>query len=259
MSTARFEVLGPLRVVDDGGNASSVSAHKVRVLLAALLVRSGQVVSSERLIEEIWGENPPRRAVAGLHVYVSNLRKFLTGTARNSRIVTRPPGYLLDVGDHELDVHEFQRLVFQGRAHARAQRHADAVGVFAEALALWRGTVLGDLRDGAIVGGFAQWLEESNLECTELFVESNLALGRHREMVGRLHGLVAGHPLREAFYRQLMLALHHSGRRAEALEVYQVISRRLVEEIGLQPCRALQDLRRSILAADSRREARLAV
>lgn len=258
-SKVRFEILGPLRVVDATGESSSVSARKIEVLLAVLLVRSGQVVPTEQLIAEIWGENAPRRAIAGLHVYISNLRKFLNRPGQHCRIVTRPPGYLLEMGGDELDLHAFQRLVFQGRSHARGHRHEEAVEAFESALDLWRGTVLGDLRDGLVISGFARWLEEARLECIELFVESNLALDRHREMVGYLYSLITEYPLREAFYRQLMLALYRSDRQADALHVYQVAWERLNDEVGLQPCRALRDLQRAILMTDDRLDARTAV
>lgn len=247
----RYEVLGPLRVTD-GGAERVLKAHKVSLLLATLLVRADQEVSTDQLTAEIWGENPPRRATAGLHVYVSQLRKFLQRPERpDSPVVTRAPGYLLRVGDDELDLRVFQGLVETARGHARQERHQDCVDVLREALGLWRGPALGDLDGGPILVGFAGWLQDLHLESTELLVDSALALGRHRECVGMLHPLVAEHPLREAFTRQLMLALYRSECRADALKVYRQARRTIQDELGLEPGRPLVELHRAILASDA--------
>jgi DNA-binding SARP family transcriptional activator len=235
----------------DKGSASSISARKIETLLVTLLIRSDQVVAADRLIMEIWGERAPRRATAGLHVYISDLRKFLRRPQRPaSPIVTRPPGYLLHLGADELDAHLFVRMMDEGRAHSRQLRHEEAADSFERALSLWRGPVVGDLSGGPIVDGFLAWLAEARLECTELLVDVQLKLGRHRELVAQLFSLAAEHPLRETFYRQLMLALYRSDRKADALKVYQSARRTLEIELGLEPCRALQDLQRAILVAD---------
>lgn len=246
----KYEILGPIRVVD-GAVTSSVSARKIEVLLAVLLIRSGQVVGTGQLMTEIWGEQVPRRAAAGVHVYISQLRKFLSRPARlDSPIVTSQPGYLLHLGSDQLDVRVFQNLVEQGRTYQRAGRTEQARGSFEAALRLWRGPALGDLRDGPICNGFAGWAEQARLECVEMLVDSSLLLGRHREFVSYLYALTAEHPLRESFYRQLMLALYRSGCQADALKVYQSARDVLNEELGLEPCRALRDLQRSILRGD---------
>jgi DNA-binding SARP family transcriptional activator len=246
----RYEILGPLRV-SDGNDSASISARKIEILLAVLLIRSDQVVATSQLITEVWGESAPRRATAALHVYISQLRKFLRRPSRRgSPIVTRPPGYLLRLGPDELDLHLFNQLVHQGRARAMAQRHMEASACLEAALSLWRGPALDDLRDGPIINGFATWLEEERLECIEMLVDSDLALGRHRQLVGRLYALIAEHPLREALYRQLMLALYRSERRADALKVYQTARETLKDELGLEPSRALRRLQQAILTAD---------
>lgn len=248
----KYEMLGPLRVTDESGS-SFINARKIQVLLALLLVRSKQVVSIDEAITEIWGNNPPRRATAGVHVYISQLRKFLSRPDRaENPIVTRPPGYLLQLGDDEIDVHQFRALMHQGRSHLKAGQHPEASNAFEDALALWRGPVLGDLCGGPALEGFAAWTQEARLECTELLVEAQLCQGRHRELVGRLYSLTAEHPLREAFYRQLMLALSRSERQADALRVYQQARNTLNEELGLEPCRALRELQRAILVDDDR-------
>ncbi|MEV0408063.1 AfsR/SARP family transcriptional regulator [Actinoallomurus sp. NPDC050550] len=247
----RYELLGPLRVVTDEGDVASIGAQKIETLLEVLLIRADQVVGTEQLMGEIWSERVPRRATAGLHVYVSQLRKFLNRCGRpTSPVVTRPPGYLLRAGDDELDYREFVRLVDWGREHSREQRHDQASRFFEEALALWRGPIPCDLSTGPILEGFMTWLAEMHLECTEMLIDAQLELGQHREVVGRLYSLVAEHPLREAFYRQLMLALYRSDRQADALEVYRSVRRTLNDELGLEPCRALQELHRAILVAD---------
>lgn len=248
----RYEMLGPLRVVDEDGAAASISARKIEILLRVLLIRAGEVVTGDQITIEIWGDNAPRRATAVLHVYISELRKFLDRAGRaESPIVTKAPGYLLQLaaGD-EIDVHQFVQQLNRGRACAREQRSEEAVAYFERALSLWREPTPIDLRSGLIIDRFVRWLEEARMECMEMLIESQLQLGRHRELVGRLYSLIAEHPLCETFYRQLMLALYRSERKADALKVYQVARRTLNEEIGLEPGRALQNLQRRILAAD---------
>jgi SARP family transcriptional regulator, regulator of embCAB operon len=247
----RYELLGPLRVVGDEGGRASIGAQKIETLLAVLLIRSNQVVTTEQLITEIWGDQAPRRAIAGVHVYVSQLRKFLGRCGDGSvPLVTVAPGYVLRGDTAELDYQEFLRLAGQGREHAREGRHEQAVATLEVALSLWRGPVLGDQYHGPIVEGFVTWQTETRLECTETLVDAQLELGRHRELVGRLYALTAEHPLREAFTRQLMLALYRSGRQADALKAYRSARQTIHDELGLEPCRALQELQRGILTAD---------
>jgi DNA-binding SARP family transcriptional activator len=246
----RYEILGPLRIVERG-EVSIISARKIEILLAALVIRADHLIAADQLINEIWGDRPPRRAVAGLHVYISELRKFLVRVDRTGdRIVTRPPGYMLNIGADEVDIQIFLDLVAAGRTHARDDRHEEAADCFGRALRLWRGPVLGDLPPGPMVEAFVNWISEARMECTELLIDSELQLGRHRELVGRIFSLTAEYPLRESFYRQLMLALYRSERKADALKVYQSAHRILDAELGLEPCRALQDIQRAILTGD---------
>ena len=247
----RYEILGPLRLVD-GDAISSPSARKIEVILGALLVRADQLVSAEQLMGEIWQDEPPRTATASLYVHISQLRKFLYRPGRPDPIVTRKPGYALNIGADQFDLHEFQQLAKHGRQHVRAGRYEESADCFEEALRLWRGPALGDLREGPIIGGFTTWLEETRLECLELQIESGLALGRHRELVGHLYSLTAEHPLSETFHYQLMLSLYRSDRQADALAVYQATRTVLNEQLGLEPGRALRHLQRAILSADHR-------
>lgn len=251
----RYELLGPLRVVNEEGEIATIGAQKIETLLAALLIRSDQVVATDQLMTEIWGERVPRRATAGIHVYVSQLRKFLARCGGSGGpVVTRPPGYVLRSGDDELDYQSFLALVDKGREHAREGCHERASTCFENALGLWRGPALGDLSHGPIVEGFVTWLTETRLECTEMLIDAQLELGRHRELVGRLYSLTAEYPLRESFSRQLMLALYRSERQADALDVYRSVRRTIHDELGLEPCRALQELQQGILTADNELE-----
>ncbi|MFF4116813.1 AfsR/SARP family transcriptional regulator [Streptomyces sp. NPDC001714] len=245
----RYEILGPLRVTDDE-EVVTVSARKMQVLLAALLIRSGEIVSCEQLIAEIWGDEPPRQATAALYVYISQLRKTLERPGGPRIIVTRAPGYVIAPREGELDLQTFQHLVNQGRAAARAQHHADAVAHFNVALDMWRGPAPVDISSGPIITGFTAWLDQMRLECTEKLVQANLELGLHDELIPLLFALIAEHPLHEAFYRQLMLALYRSERRADALQVYRSARTVLHRELGLEPGRGLRELHQGILATD---------
>jgi DNA-binding SARP family transcriptional activator len=269
----RFDVLGPLRV-RAGRETVAINAQKPQILLALLLINGDQVVSIEQLTAQIWGDHVPSRARAGVHVYVSQLRKLFASATRSvgrydhvgngnkgnkggradtdtdGPLLTSSPGYRLAVEPGDLDLHIFQCLTDQGQAHAQAGRHREAVECFDAALRLWRGPALNGLRDCAAINSFAAWLEEIRLRCTELSIESSLHLGRHHDVIGTLYTLTTDHPLRETFYLQLMLALYRAERRAEALAAYRGARERLRQELGLDPCRALQDLHRSILLGD---------
>ena len=248
----RYELLGSLRVIGPAG-PQMLTARKIELLLAVLLVRADHVVSTDQLIGEVWGERAPHRATAGLHVYVSELRKFLARQRPGTEtIVTRSPGYLLRQGDDEFDFQDFLALVEVGRGYHAAHRYEEEAEVLQRALGLWRGPLLGEPGDGIIVGSFAAWLAEVRMECTEMLIDVQLELGHHRRLIGRLRQLVADSPLHEAFYRQLMLALYRSDRTADALHAYRQARATLNAELGLEPCRALQELQHAILVGDER-------
>jgi SARP family transcriptional regulator, regulator of embCAB operon len=258
----RYEILGPLRVLNNE-KSSTLSARHVEVVLAVLLVNADRLVTADQLIAELWHDKPPRTAMASLYVYISKLRKFLHGIGYTTDpIVTKAPGYALRAEDDELDARNFELLFQRGRQDAEAARHEQASESFAAALGLWRGPALGNLREGPMLGGFVTWLEETRLECLELMIESNMALGLHREMIGQLYSLTVEHPLRETFHSQLMLALYRAERRADALAAYRSARKTLHDQIGMEPGRALSALHRAILSADNRldlRESRTAV
>ncbi|MET8630702.1 AfsR/SARP family transcriptional regulator [Kitasatospora sp. NPDC004669] len=248
----RYELLGSLRVVDRN-STTFLSAQKIETLLATLLVRADHVVTTDQLMNELWGEKMPRRASAGLHVYISDLRKFLHRPGdQEGRIVTRSSGYMLRLHGSRIDHQDFLELTDLGRRHLRDHRYEEAADCFERGLALWRGPVLGDIGEGPILRSFGIWLTEARLDCSEMQIQAQLQLGRHRELVGRLFALIAESPLRETFYRQLMVALYRSDRRAEALKVYQSARRMLIDELGLEPCSALQQLHEAVLAANDR-------
>ncbi len=246
-SPVRYELLGPLRVVDNE-NSASLSAKKIEVVLVTLLIKAGQVVSTDQLIAEIWLDDPPRRAIAALYVYISQLRKFLARPdQRASPILTKPPGYLLRLGTDETDLQIFERLLNESRNHIRERQLDQALATLQRANALWRGPALSGVPHGPIIDGLAMWLEHAHLESVEMEVATRLELGQHSTIIADLYTLTTHHPLREIFHQQLMLALYRSGRRAEALQAYHSARRILNDELGLEPCRELKKLQQTVL------------
>jgi predicted ATPase/DNA-binding SARP family transcriptional activator len=240
-----FRVLGPLEASRDG-QPVELGAHRQRALLAELLVHADEVVPRERLVEELWGEDAPPSASNMIQVYVSRLRKVLGPDV----LMTRPPGYLLRLGDAQLDSIRLASLVVRAReAMANAQAR-EALVVLAEALGLWRGLPLADFTYDAFAQGEVTRLEELRLEAIELRIEAELALGRHVRLVGELEQLIALHPYRERLRGQLMLVLYRSGRQAEALEAYRTARKTLADELGIEPSPALRELEQAILTQD---------
>jgi DNA-binding SARP family transcriptional activator len=240
-----FRILGPLEVCSDGG-ALALGGRKQRALIAVLALHANEVVAADRLIDEVWGEDVPDDAAAAVRLNISRLRKVLPRDV----LVTRPPGYLLRVGPGELDLHRFERLVEEGRRLLASGRAADAAARLRDALALWRGPALADFAYENFAQTAVARLEEIRLTALELRIDADLALGRHDELVGELKALVAEHPLRERFRGCLMTALYRSGRQAEALDVYHDARRTLVDELGIDPSPALQQLERAVLRQD---------
>jgi DNA-binding SARP family transcriptional activator len=237
-----FRILGPLEVVDERGPLPLGGARQ-RALLALLLTRANEVVSVDRLIDELWRESAPRTAGNALQYHVSRLRKAL---APADVIATREPGYAIRVGPDELDLLRFERLV----GEARPASPEVAATLLREALALWRGPALADLAYEPFAQPEILRLEELRLAALEQRLEADLALGRHAELVGELEALVLEHPLRERLRGHLMLALYRSGRQAEALELYQQTRRALLDELGIEPSPALRELEKAILLQD---------
>ena len=236
-----FKVLGPLEAVGEHG-ALTLPKGKPCAVLAVLLMHANEVVATDRLIEDVWGAHPPANATKSLHVYVSQLRRSLGPDV----ILTRPPGYVLRIEPGRLDLDRFERLRDEA-ARADPQTAADRLH---EALALWRGSPFADFTYDAFAQTTIARLEEQRLGALEERIEADLQLGRHAEIVAEVATLAQEHPLRERIRGAQMLALYRCGRQAEALAAYQEARRALVDELGIEPGRALHELERRILMQD---------
>jgi len=239
-----YRVLGPLEAID-GEAPIALGPPKQRALLARLLLAEGRTLATEQLVDDLWGEDVPDSAVKMIQIHVSQLRKLLPADT----LLTRPPGYALDIDPASLDVVRFARLRERGRAALAGGDPAGAATALAAALALWRGPALGEFSE-PFAGIEQAHLEELHLACREDRIEADLALGRHADLAGELEMLVRGNPLRERLRGQLMLALYRSGRQAEALETYRHFRTRLDEELGIEPSPALRELERRMLLQD---------
>lgn len=229
---------------DDG--IVEVSGRKPRTLLAVLAVHAGHVVTTETLVDVLWGDNPPDSARASVHSYVSTLRKVL-----GDSILRRPSGYELTLAPDRVDLHEFSAAVASARVSAEAGRHAEAAALLETALGLWRGTALGGV-DGAWVERERDRIEQQRLSATEDRVEAKLRLGHGPQLIAELAAAVDAHPLRERPRWQLMLALYQAGRQAEALESYETARRLLDEELGVEPSPEFRAVHTQILRGEVR-------
>jgi DNA-binding SARP family transcriptional activator len=233
-----FRILGPLEVLDEG-TPVTLSGRNQRAVLTLLLLRANEPVSAERLVDQLWGEHPPRTATTSLQNTVSQLRKLLG----HDLLQTRPTGYSLDLNGHRLDLQLFETLLREARAADLAER----VKLLRDALALWRGPALSDSELEEFAQPEIHRLEELRLGALEERIAAELELGADAELVSELETLVSKHPLRERPRTQLMLALYRSGRQADALSTYHDARRNLVDELGIEPGPELQALYRSIL------------
>jgi DNA-binding SARP family transcriptional activator/streptogramin lyase len=249
-----LRILGPFEVCDDSGQPVKLPTGRERALLAVLALQRGEVVSTDGLVDALWGEQPPTTASKALQGYVSHLRRLLDASGGDGTLVTQPPGYALRVDDSRVDARRFEVLAAEGW---RTLDHdaAAAVGTFEEALALWRGPVLGEFAFAEFAQREIHRLEELRLETVEGRIEGLLRLGRHGAVVAELEARVDEHPLRERLRGQLMLALYRCGRQAEALDVYRAGRALLADELGLDPGIDLQRLERAILEQDPSLEA----
>lgn len=249
MTAARVEVrvLGPLEIWVDGEQLA-LGGGKQRAVLAALLLRAGEVVPVERLVDEVWGDDPPPSAPHTLESYVSRLRQRLNGCG--PQLSRRGAGYSIDLGAATFDAGVFRALHESASLAAAVENHADVVALTSDALALWRGPALADAPLASAGRVEADRFEELRLHTYELRFDAQLALGRHEPAIGELQTLVAQNPYRERFVAQFMLALYRAGRHAEALDVYERMRRRLDEDLGLQPSADLQGLSGQIVRQD---------
>ena len=249
----RFGVLGPLEVeVDDGPVV--LGGPKERLLLALLLARPNQVVSVDALVLGLWGEHPPATAAKTLQSHVKRLRRALEpGRARGAAgevLVTREPGYLLRLESEALDAARFEALTEAARRALSEGQPDAAASTLREALRLWRGQAYEEFLDTDVTVAESARLAELRLVAVEDRLEAELRLGRHRELVAELEGLVREQPLRERLWAQLMLALYRAGRQADALLAYQRARAVLVEELGIDPGSELRRLHTAILTQD---------
>ena len=241
-----FRILGPLEVVHDD-EACVLGAAQQRALLAVLVLHRGEAVSTDRLIDALWGERAPATAAKTVQVYVSHLRKALA----SDLIVTEGRGYRLAVGPGQVDVGRFEALCAEARGAFAEGDTARARERLGSALGLWRGEPLADFAYERFAHAAIERLQEARLAALEDRIQADLALGSDGELIPELESLVAANPLQERLRGQLMLALYRAGRQAEALAVYRQTSVLLREELGLEPSRRLQELERAILGQDS--------
>jgi DNA-binding SARP family transcriptional activator len=237
-----FRILGPLEVSDETGPLL-LGGQKQRAVLALLLLEPGRVVSTDRLIDALWGENPPRTANTSLQNFISQLRKTLGPEV----LETKSPGYRLRIRPGELDLDRFRVLV----EAARGAEPVERAEKLRHALALWRGPALADFTFEAFAQPHIAHLEELRLGALEERVEADLETGAHADLIGELEALVEELPLRERLRGQYMLALYRAGRQAEALQAYQEGRRILVDQLGIEPSRDLQQLHGAILRQES--------
>ncbi|MFF4324686.1 BTAD domain-containing putative transcriptional regulator [Streptomyces sp. NPDC001568] len=251
-----IDVLGALAVRE---NETSITptAPKPRQVLALLALHADQVVPVSALIEELWGAEPPRSARTTLQTYVLQLRALIATALENTDgtrtakdvLVTLPGGYLLNSGGGTSDVREFDRLAGLGYRAMDAGDAAGAARLLREALSLWSGPAFADVHGGVQLDMETRRLEETRLCALDQRIEADMKLGRHRELLAELTVLVSRYRTHENLHGQFMLALHRSGRRGEALDVYKRLRTTLVRDLGLEPSPALRRLQRSILMA----------
>ncbi|MFE3453400.1 BTAD domain-containing putative transcriptional regulator [Nonomuraea sp. NPDC059194] len=238
----RFGILGPVEARRADGGAVTVGGARLRALLALLVLDAGRIVSIERLIEGLYGEQPVTGETNALQSQISRLRRSL-----DTAIEFHPAGYRLAVDGEEVDAHRFEHLIRQGRAAEPAARRS---ALLAEALRLWRGPALADVREAPFAPAQAARLEELRIAATEDRIEADLELGRHRELVAELQELVAAHPVRERLRGQLIRAMYAGGRQTEALAVFEDARRTLADELGVDPSPELREIHLAALRGE---------
>jgi SARP family transcriptional regulator, regulator of embCAB operon len=246
-----IQVLGPFSSFL-GTRAVTPNAAKQRQVLALLALNPGRVVPVSTLIEELWGDRPPRSAAATLQTYIFHLRNSLAADIPRERVVseflrTTHSGYQLAC---QTDVEEFRRLTRAAREAAEAGDPRGVSELLGQALALWRGPALADVRQGRILETEAASLEETRLSVLERRIQADLVLNRHADMLGELTLLTARHPMNENFWGLLMVALYRAGHVARALGAFQRLRTILSDELGVDPSPRLQRLHQAILSGD---------
>lgn len=249
----RFNFLGPIEVVHEGSLCTPTAA-KVRWILALLVMGGNHITSTSALIDELWGDAPPKSAVATIQSYVYQLRKsfkqVLGEDGADSLLLTHPPGYGLRLTDEQVDIRVFESLLAEGGRLLTDGHPQAASAVLGQALALWRGPALADLRVGQQLQAYTAQLEEHRIRALELRITADMMLGRHRDLIPELRSLVIAYPLNEWFHGTLIRSLSAAGRRTEALQAYQTLRIMLDEDLGLEPSIPLQRLQHQLLTGD---------
>jgi DNA-binding SARP family transcriptional activator len=244
-----FRVLGSFEVIESSCNIAP-TAPKPRQVMALLTLRRNSVVQTSELIDELWEENPPVSAMTTLQTYIYKLRKIFQKCGAGEILQTRPAGYVLTIPDENVDLYWFEQAIKEGRAILDRGDPVRTAEILADALAMWRGPALVDVIAGNLLSAYVARLEEVRFRALELRIETDLKVGRHLELIGELKSLVVRYPLHEGFHTSLMTALYHSRRRYEALDVYRMLRNNLVEQLGLEPGREVQQLHQALLSAD---------
>jgi DNA-binding SARP family transcriptional activator len=242
-------LLGPLEVAGPAGRAR-VGGAKERLVLALLVLRAGEVVPRDALVDAMWGDDPPATAVKTLQGYIARVRRALEAAGLADVLATRDPGYVLQIRPDSTDVAEFERHATAGRSALAGSDAPRAAVELGKALGLWRGDALADCRGGGWAAAEALRLDELRLSTIEDRIDANLMLGNHGVLVGELESWVLRQPLRERFWGQLMVALYRAGRQADAVRAYQRARDVLVEQLGLEPGADLRRLEAAVLARD---------
>ncbi|MEV0092392.1 AfsR/SARP family transcriptional regulator [Streptomyces sp. NPDC050738] len=251
-----ISVLGPFRAVQSGVPVH-LTAVKPRKVFALLAVQADRVVSVESLVEEVWGERPPRSVQTTLQTYILQIRHLIADALRaadsglplgaKSVLVTEPGGYRLDTFGGVNDVLEYDALASAGHRALEAGDWPGASDYLGRALSMWRGNALSDVQCGMLLEVEATRLDESRMSVLHGRIEADLRLGRHHELLGELHGLATRHPLHEGMHEQLMLALYRAGRRSDALTAYRRLRSALNQSLGLDPSPVIERLHRAVL------------
>ena len=245
----QFRVLGPVEVTD-GGQSLPLGGPKQRALLADLILNAGRVVPTARLIDDLWGDAPPATAGHTVEAYIARLRRVLRDGSAPGVLLTRPPGYVLDVDPGQVDAVRFEQLAQDAVAAADRDDHEQTSALLRAALALWRGQALADIAETPFARGAATRLNDQHLLALERRIDSDLKLGRAQDLIPELEALTASHPYHEPFHRQLMLALYQSGRQSDALAAFRRARERLAGELGIEPGPDLRRMQQAILRQD---------
>jgi DNA-binding SARP family transcriptional activator len=249
----RFTLLGPVQVRTDDRDHTP-TAPKLRQLLALLMMRSGHTLHPEAIVHELWSrEAPPRNVRSCVQTLVYQLRRCLddAGPAASGRhvLAVRPPGYVLRVQPHQLDVVVFHELVRQGQEAFHARQFEHAARLLRAGLGLWAGDPMANVRCGPVLSSYALDLQEHRRNARYLRIQADIEAGRAEQLIGELRALVASDPLDEGAHAQLMQVLGRVGRRSEALALYRPLRERLIDELGLEPCEIVEQRHREVLRA----------